>query len=96
MSSKINIFSGLLIGLFTGALIGSAAALLSAPQPGDQTRAILKEKSDELVKRAEVSLQETRQRLDAALADVRNHSIELTHSYGRGADQFLSQEILAE
>lgn len=96
MSSKVNIFSGLMIGLITGALVGSAAALLSAPQPGEQTRAILKGKSDELVKRAESSLQETRLRLDAVLADVRTRSIELTHMHGRGADRPLAQEILAE
>jgi gas vesicle protein len=96
MSNRVNVFSGLMIGLVSGALIGSAAALLSAPQPGEQTRAILKGKSDELVKRAEISLQDTRMRLDAALADVRTRSIDLSHSHGHGADQFLGQEILAE
>lgn len=96
MSSKINVFSGLMIGLVTGSLIGTAAALLSAPQAGEQTRAILKDKSDELVKRAGISLQETRQRLDVLLADVRSHSIELTQAYSHSADQFLNQEILAE
>jgi|GEM_PF-5137517 len=97
MSSKINIFSGLMLGLAAGAVIGSAAALLSAPKPGKETRAILKAKSDDLVKRAEVSLEETRQRLDKAFTDARAQSSELWHlRRQKPQTQLMAQEILAE
>lgn len=42
MSSNSN--SGFLAGLVVGALIGAAVALLYAPQPGAETRRVVKEK----------------------------------------------------
>jgi gas vesicle protein len=37
---------GFLAGLVVGALIGAAVALLYAPQPGTETRRVVKEKVD--------------------------------------------------
>ena len=96
MTGKLNVFGGLALGLVAGAVIGSGAALLSAPQNGDRTRAMLKEKSDDLRVRAIASLQETRIKADAVIADVRARSAELGHSHGQNSSLHFSQEILAE
>jgi gas vesicle protein len=42
MSSDSN--AGFMAGLVVGALIGAAVALLYAPQPGTETRRVVKEK----------------------------------------------------
>jgi len=40
--------SGFFTGLMMGALIGAAIALLYAPQPGTETRRMVKEKASEI------------------------------------------------
>jgi gas vesicle protein len=109
MTDTKSILGGLAIGIFAGLVIGSAATLLSAPQPGVQTRAQLLEKGDEIRNRASVSLletrnrasqtlQETRSRADAVLSDVRSRSQILTDRVkprSNGVDH-TSKEIVAE
>jgi gas vesicle protein len=109
MTETKSILGGLAIGVLAGIVIGSAAALLSAPQPGVQTRAQLFENGDELRNRASVTLketrsrasqtlQETRSRADAVLSDVRSRSMNLTErvkSHNNGIDH-PSKEIVAE
>ena len=43
---------GFLAGLIVGAVIGAAVALLYAPQPGTETRRIVKEKASEVTEKA--------------------------------------------
>ncbi len=47
------------LGAIVGAALGVALALLFAPQPGEQTRAVLKEKGIELQQRARKETPET-------------------------------------
>lgn len=59
-----NEFGGFAIGLVIGGLAGAVAALLFAPQSGEQTRAQIKEKSIELRDRAQQSSQDAMARAD--------------------------------
>ena len=96
MYRKMQVFGGLALGLIAGAVIGSGAALLSTPQNGNKTRAMLKEKGEELRCRAAASLQETRMKADAVIADVRSRSAEIGRPYSRSGGNYFAQEILAE
>lgn len=51
-----------LVGLIVGSLVGAAAALLFAPQSGEETRAKIREKGIELQDRADELSSEARQR----------------------------------
>jgi gas vesicle protein len=109
MTDTRSILGGLVIGVLAGMVIGSSAALLSAPEPGVQTRTRLLEKGDEIRNRASVSLlathnratqafQETRNRADTVLSDMRSHSLSLVDrvkSHSNGIDHGF-KEIVAE
>ena len=80
--SDNNDFGAFFAGLVIGGLVGAAAALLTAPKSGEETRTMIKEKSIELRDRAvevsqdarrkaEVALEDARARADEALADLR-------------------------
>lgn len=48
MSDRGDEFGAFLVGFLVGGVTGAVAALLLAPQSGEETRALLKEKSIEL------------------------------------------------
>ncbi len=88
MMSENSEFGSFLAGLLIGGLVGAAAALLTAPKSGEETRAVIKEKSIELRDKAsevthdtrlkaEKALEEARARSDIALEDVRLKAEEL-------------------
>ncbi len=58
--SQSDDFSAFLIGLVVGGITGAAVSLLLAPQSGDETRKILKEKAIELKDKASESYVETK------------------------------------
>jgi gas vesicle protein len=60
-------FGNFLIGFVVGGLIGAAAALLLAPQSGEETRALIKEKSIELRDKAVETAEDARVRAEEAL-----------------------------
>ena len=62
-------FGGFLIGFFLGGLIGVAAGILLAPQSGEETRTVLREKGIELKTRAEDLTEEGRARLQEAIEE---------------------------
>lgn len=69
--SEESDFGNFLAGFVIGGLIGAAAALLYAPQPGVETRTQLRDKGIELKDRAQESYEETRVRLEKAYEDAR-------------------------
>jgi gas vesicle protein len=88
MSDYDNDFGTFLAGFIVGGMVGAAVALLMAPQSGEETRAIIKEKSIELKDKAvetaeearvrgEKALEEARVRAEAAYADARQKAEEL-------------------
>jgi len=81
-------FGTFLAGFVIGGLVGAAVAMLMAPQSGEETRTLIKEKSIELKDRAteygvdarahaEKALEEARTKADAAIVELRTRSDEL-------------------
>ena len=51
-------FGAFLVGFLVGGLTGAVVALLMAPQSGEETRAIIKDKSIEIRDKAQVTAEE--------------------------------------
>lgn len=64
MSEHDNDLGSFLSGLIIGGLIGAAAALLMAPQSGEETRHVIREKGIELRDRAAETAEEARMRAE--------------------------------
>jgi len=64
-------FGAFLIGCVVGGMVGAVTALLLAPQSGEETRTMLKEKSIELRDKATQTTEEALARAEAAAAEAR-------------------------
>ena len=60
-----------LVGFIVGGLSGAVVALLFAPQSGEDTRALIKDKSIELRDKAQASAEEAMSRAEGAMDSVR-------------------------
>lgn len=70
-------FGAFLVGFIVGGLSGAVVALLFAPQTGEETRAIIKDKSIELRDRAQQTAEEALARAEAAAQEARARADEL-------------------
>lgn len=70
-------FGAFLVGFIVGGLTGAVAALLFAPQSGEETRALIKDKSIELRDKAQVTAEEALAKAEAAAAEARARADEL-------------------
>lgn len=70
-------FGAFLVGFIVGGLSGAVVALLFAPQTGEETRALIKDKSIELRDKAQISAEEAIARAEAAAADARARADDL-------------------
>jgi gas vesicle protein len=70
-------FGAFLVGFIVGGLSGAVVALLFAPQSGEETRALIKDKSIELRDKAQISAEEAIAHAEAAAADARARADEL-------------------
>lgn len=70
-------FGAFLVGFIVGGLSGAVVALLFAPQTGEETRSLIKDKSIELRDRAQISAEEAIARAEAAAADARARADDL-------------------
>ena len=88
MSDTTNDLGTFFVGFVIGGLVGAAVALLMAPQSGEETRVLIKDRSIELKDRAvetgqdarlraERAVEDARIRADAALVDLRARTDEL-------------------
>jgi gas vesicle protein len=75
--SERDEFGAFLVGFIVGGLSGAVVALLFAPQSGEETRALIKDKSIELRDKAQISAEEAIARAEAAAADARARADEL-------------------
>ncbi|MGD8463156.1 MAG: YtxH domain-containing protein [Anaerolineae bacterium] len=66
-----------LAGFFVGALVGAAAALLLAPQSGEETRTIIRERGIELKDRADDLSLEAKKRAEELQAQAKTKADEL-------------------
>lgn len=64
-------FGSFLVGFVVGGLTGAVVALLFAPQSGEETRTVIKEKSIELRDKASQTSEETLARAKEAAADAK-------------------------
>jgi gas vesicle protein len=92
--SDNNDFFTFFTGMVIGGLVGAATALLLAPASGEETRAVIRDKSIELKDkaveygqdvqlRAEKALEDTREQLEVVLEDLRDRTNELSQMLTR-------------
>ncbi len=77
MSSDRDEFGAFLVGFIVGGLTGAVVSLLFAPQSGEETRALIRDKSIELRDRAADTAEEALARAEAAAAEARTRAEEL-------------------
>lgn len=87
MSDRDGDLGSFLSGLIIGGLVGAAAALLLAPQSGEETRTIIRDKSIELKDRAAETADEARARAEAAAADARARAEEVAQQARERAEE---------
>jgi gas vesicle protein len=64
-------------GILVGALLGAAAALLFAPQSGEQTRALIRDKGIELKEQASAAGAEARKRVETLEVQAKDRAGQL-------------------
>ena len=64
-------FGAFLVGFIVGGLTGAVAALLLAPQSGEETRAVIREKSIELKDQAKVEADKALRQAETLAADAK-------------------------
>ncbi|MBV6392406.1 MAG: hypothetical protein DCC59_16175 [Chloroflexi bacterium] len=84
-------FGAFLVGFVVGGLTGAVVALLFAPQSGEETRALIKDKSIELRDKAQMSAEEAYARAEAAAKEARARAEELAHEARARAEQLASE-----
>src|SRR4030095_7822475 len=77
MMSDRDEFGAFLVGFIVGGLSGAVVALLFAPQSGEETRALIKDKSIELRDYASPTAEEAFTRAEAAAEEARARAEEL-------------------
>jgi gas vesicle protein len=70
-------FGAFLVGFIVGGLTGAVVSLLFAPQSGEETRALIKDKSIELRDKASVTAEQALQKAEAAATEARARADEL-------------------
>ena len=89
--SERDEFGAFLVGFIVGGLTGAVVALLFAPQSGEETRALIKDKSIELRDKAQVSAEEAYARAEELAADARRRADELTKEARARATELASE-----
>jgi gas vesicle protein len=100
--SDNNDFLTFFAGMVIGGLVGAATALLLAPQSGEQTRTLIRDKGIELKDkaveygqdvqlRAEKALDDTREQLEIVLDDLKDRTAELTKILNREKEKVKAQ-----
>lgn len=98
MSERDSDLGNFLAGFVLGGLIGAAVALLLAPQPGEETRTLLRERSIELKDKAAGSVGDARSRAEEALAEARVRADSAMEDLRVRADEYakISRERVEE
>ena len=84
--------SSFFTGFFVGALVGGAAALLIAPQSGEETRAQIRDKGIELKEKAESTYGDVIEEIEGSTAELRGRlgslSAKMDELIAQGKDEF--------
>lgn len=70
-------FGAFLVGFIVGGLTGAVVSLLFAPQSGEETRALIKDKSIELRDKASATAEQALAKAEAAAGEARARADEL-------------------
>jgi gas vesicle protein len=84
-------FGAFLVGFVVGGLTGAVVALLFAPQSGEETRALIKDKSIELRDKAQLTAEEAYARAESAAKEARARAEELAHEAKVRAEQLAAE-----
>ena len=84
-------FGAFLVGFIVGGLSGAVVALLFAPQSGEETRALIKDKSIELRDKAQQTAEEALAHAEAAAADARARAEELARVARQRAEELAAE-----
>ena len=76
--SERDEFGAFLVGFIVGGLTGAVAALMFAPQSGEETRAVIKERSIELRDKATAEAEEAWKHAEAAANEALQKAEELS------------------
>ncbi|MDX9992573.1 MAG: YtxH domain-containing protein [Anaerolineales bacterium] len=93
--SERDEFGAFLVGFIVGGLAGAMTALLLAPQSGEETRAVIKERSIELRDRAAAEAEEAWKRAEEAAQEAREKAEKFAKETREKADD-LAQQALAQ
>ncbi len=91
MSSESDEFGAFLVGFIVGGLTGAVVSLLFAPQSGEETRALIRDKSIELRDRASESADEALSRAEAVAAEARARAETLTKQARMKAEELAKE-----
>jgi gas vesicle protein len=83
--SERNGFGLFLVGLLLGALSGAVAALLLAPQSGEETRTLIKDKSIELRDKAQQTAEQAKARTDEVVRQLKEQGQSAMQSVRRNS-----------
>jgi len=86
-------FGAFLVGFIVGGLAGAVTALLLAPQSGEETRAVIKERSIELRDRAAAEAEEALKRAEEAAKEAREKAEKFAHDAYDKVDELAHQAI---
>jgi gas vesicle protein len=84
-------FGAFLVGFVVGGLTGAVVALLFAPQSGEETRALIKDKSIELRDKAQVTAEEAYSRAEEAAHEARVRAEQLAVEARARAEQIAGE-----
>ena len=65
-------FGSFFIGFLTGAVVGAAATILYAPNSGEETRSTIKGKSEEIIGKANISVDDAYKQAETAAREARD------------------------
>ena len=91
-------FGSFFVGLLAGTIVGAVATVLYAPKSGNETRASLKDKSEEFVDKANVSVDDAYKQAENAAREARDRFEELAATTRQRAEDITrrGQVILEE
>ena len=78
MNDNAKDIGNFLAGFIIGGLIGAAAAILMAPQSGEETRTLIRDKGIELREKAAESAEDARLRAEEAVEEMRLRADEVS------------------
>jgi gas vesicle protein len=91
MSDRDGDFGAFLAGFIIGGMVGSIISLLLAPQSGEETRTIIRDRSIELKDKAVEKAEAARIKAEAAAADARARADELMKKGGEAYQSYRSK-----